>query len=285
MANLQWQAIQSNYQTMARPAQVQIENTVGAIPMNTRVVQQPVQPQVEQPQQPYLSQPMQSIYQNNALQVQDPSSVVPHATAATIANTAINFTKPYKLQYKEGLFQTHAPMIIEEAHKAGLNPNDLLALTYIESKFDPNAQNSSYGGLGQINKKLHGNWADPRYNIQETIKLNKANRDYLSKQGINQWDAGVAYLAHQQGLGGATALLKNPNLTAAEALQKTSQWKGKSVDWIDKNIIKANGGMEGMLARDFTNLWVNKANSYSQQFAQLGQQHGGWHNYSVKFRG
>ena len=283
MANLQWQAIQSNYQTMARPAQVQIENTVGAVPMQTQAVEQPVQQQ--QVQQPYLSQPMQSIYQNNNLRVQDPSSIVPHATAATIANTAINFTKPYKLQYKEGLFQAHAPMIIEEAHKAGLNPNDLLALTYIESKFDPNAQNSSYGGLGQISKKLHGNWADPRYNIQETIKLNKANKDYLSKQGITQWDAGTAYLAHQQGLGGAAALLKNPDLTAAEALQKTSQWKNKSVDWINKNIIKANGGMEGMLARDFTNLWMNKANSYSQQFAQLGQQHGGWHNYSVKFRG
>lgn len=283
MANLQWQAIQSNYQTMARPAQVQIENTVGAVPMQTQVVQQPVQQQ--QVLQPYLSQPMQSIYQNNNLRVQDPSSIVPHATAATIANTAINFTKPYKLQYKEGLFQAHAPMIIEEAHKASLNPNDLLALTYIESKFDPNAQNSSYGGLGQISKKLHDNWADPRYNIQETIKLNKANKDYLSKQGITQWDAGTAYLAHQQGLGGAAALLKNPDLTAAEALQKTSQWKNKSVDWINKNIIKANGGMEGMLARDFTNLWMNKANSYSQQFAQLGQQHGGWHNYSVKFRG
>lgn len=285
MANLQWQTIQSNYQSPVTPRQVTIENTVKAVPMAQGI------PSVQPMQVQQMTNPMPidttNPYMLNTLPVQNPQTPVPTSTASIVANTAVNFatSNPSKLKYNEGLFNTQAPMIVAEAQKAGLNPSDLLALTYIESKFDPNAQNTNYGGLGQIDKRKHSRWSDPQYNIQETVRLNQANRKYLEQQGIKTWDAGTAYLAHQQGLGGAVVLLKNPNITAAEALKKTSQWKDKSLDWINKHIIRANGGKEGMLAKEFTDLWVNKANNYSQQFEQLGQQHGGWHNYSVKFRG
>ena len=73
--------------------------------------------------------------------------------------------------------------------------------------------------------------------------------------------------------------MENPNLSAAEALKKTPQWKNKDISWINKNVIESNGGKAGMSAGEFANLWKNKAtniyNSVKAREAQLGS----WANY------
>lgn len=205
--------------------------------------------------------------------------VSPSSVASSISNVVAGTPNKgkYSALYGEN-FNKYAPMIVKEAQAQGVDPNTLLSMTYIESKFDPNAANSAYGGLHQISKSQHSKWADPEYNTREALKLYKANEAYARKQGIT-FDVGNAYLFHQQGLGGATALLKNPNLSAAEALKKTSQWKNKDVSWINKNVIEANGGRAGMSATEFTNLWRNKANEVYANVRGREAQLGGWANY------
>lgn len=205
--------------------------------------------------------------------------VSPSSVASSISNVVAGTPNKgkYSALYGEN-FNKYAPMIVKEAQAQGVDPNTLLSMTYIESKFDPNAANSAYGGLHQISKSQHSKWADPEYNTREALKLYKVNEAYARKQGIT-FDVGNAYLFHQQGLGGATALLKNPNLSAAEALKKTSQWKNKDVSWINKNVIEANGGRAGMSATEFANLWRNKANEVYANVRGREAQLGGWANY------
>lgn len=205
--------------------------------------------------------------------------VSPSSVASSISNVVAGTPNKgkYSALYGEN-FNKYAPMIVKEAQAQGVDPNTLLSMTYIESKFDPNAANSAYGGLHQISKSQHSKWADPEYNTREALKLYKANEAYARKQGIT-FDVGNAYLFHQQGLGGATALLKNPNLSAAEALKKTSQWKNKDVAWINKNVIEANGGRANMSATEFANLWRNKANEVYANVRGREAQLGGWANY------
>lgn len=205
--------------------------------------------------------------------------VSPSSVASSISNVVAGTPNKgkYSALYGEN-FNKYAPMIVKEAQAQGVDPNTLLSMTYIESKFDPNAANSAYGGLHQISKSQHSKWADPEYNTREALKLYKANEAYARKQGIT-FDVGNAYLFHQQGLGGATALLKNPNLSAAEALKKTSQWKNKDISWINKNVIEANGGRAGMSATEFANLWRNKANEVYANVRGREAQLGGWANY------
>ena len=206
-------------------------------------------------------------------------AVSPDSVASTVANIATGSPNKgkYSALYGDN-FNKYAPMIVREAQAQGVDPNTLLSMTYIESKFDPNATNSAYGGLHQISKSQHSKWADPEYNTREALKLYKANEAYARKQGIT-FDVGNAYLFHQQGLGGATALLKNPNLSAAEALKKTSQWKNKDVAWINKNVIEANGGRANMSATEFANLWRNKANEVYANVRGREAQLGGWAKY------
>lgn len=206
-------------------------------------------------------------------------AVSPDSVASTVANIATGSPNKgkYSALYGEN-FNKYAPMIVREAQAQGVDPNTLLSMTYIESRFNPNAANNAYGGLHQISKAQHSKWADPEYNTREALKLYKANEAYARKQGIT-FDVGNAYLFHQQGLGGATALLKNPNLSAAEALKKTSQWKNKDVSWINKNVIEANGGRAGMSATEFANLWRNKANEVYANVRGREAQLGGWTNY------
>lgn len=205
--------------------------------------------------------------------------VSPSSVASSISNVVAGTPNKgkYSALYGEN-FNKYAPMIVREAQAQGVDPNTLLSMTYIESKFDPNAANSAYGGLHQISKAQHSKWADPEYNTREALKLYKANEAYARKQGIT-FDVGNAYLFHQQGLGGATALLKNPNLSAAEALKKTSQWKNKDVSWINKNVIEANGGRANMSATEFANLWRNKANEVYANVRGREAQLGGWAKY------
>lgn len=183
-----------------------------------------------------------------------------------------------QIDYSKDYFKSSAPTIIKEAINAGIDPNTLFALAYNESKFNPQAQNNYYGGLFAINKSQHKDWGDLTYNTKEAIKIYNQNKDYFKKAGLD-WNAGTAYLAHQQGLGGAKALLQNGDLPVAEALQKTKQWSNKSLDWIKEHIVKANGGNVNGTAREFANLWIGKTNGIIEQFKSREKQFGSWEQY------
>ncbi|WCH25171.1 transglycosylase SLT domain-containing protein [Aeromonas salmonicida] len=100
---------------------------------------------------------------------------------------------------------------------------------------------------------------DP-YDVQQsasaTAKLAVDNARYFNKTMGRPAEGRELYLMHQQGMGGGTALMKNPNLSAVEALSKGGQ----------KNATQAvlqNGGNLNMSADEFANMIMAK---YDKQF-------------------
>lgn len=106
----------------------------------------------------------------------------------------------------------------------GLDPQT--ARTFkLESGGDPNARTGSNVGLGQFGPeemRKYGitNPSDPNQQISAMHKETAENAQGLAKALGRQPTPGEIYLAHQQGLAGATALLTNPNAPAWQAVRK-----------------------------------------------------------------
>lgn len=148
--------------------------------------------------------------------------------------------------------------IEEAANRYGVDPNGLKTLAWIESKGDPSAQNpsSSAGGLFQFidsTAQQYGltNKKDAAQSADAGARLYRDNREGLRKALGREPSIGEIYLAHQQGLGGATALLTNPDQRAT--------------DIVGADAVRLNGGAPGMSAQEFANLWINKANALAGQ--------------------
>lgn len=167
-------------------------------------------------------------------------------------------------------------MLNRIAKENGLDPTVLYAMANIESGFDPNANNTNYGGLFAIDKKKHaGKWQDPEYNAREAIKLYRQNESVWKKRfGDDEFTPGKAYLLHQQGSGGGTALYaaRNSNKSAASVLApfyKSSATKAGLTpeEYVRKKVIKSNGADENISAKDFANMWINRADALQSAYA------------------
>lgn len=183
--------------------------------------------------------------------------------------------------WKRGLhtqaLEKHRPMLDRIAKEEGLDPTVLYAMANIESGFDASTGNKNYGGLFAIDKKQHaGKWTDPEYNTREAIKLYRANeRTWQNRFGKDdQYSPGKAYLLHQQGAGGGTALYaaRNTNKSAAEVLApfygKSASKLGMSPQaYVQKYVIKSNGANPNISARDFANMWINRADALQLAYA------------------
>ena len=162
--------------------------------------------------------------------------------------------------------ETYGPLIKAKATAAGINPNYMMAMANIESGFVATAQNATYGGLFQINKKDFPSWKDPTVNTLQAIKNYKTNEAYWKK--VNPGDpftAGKAYLMHQQGIAGGPALYGGGSRKAVDILKK----------WHDNpaSIITANGGNVNMTGPEYARMWINKADALAAYYA--GQTSGG----------
>lgn len=143
-------------------------------------------------------------------------------------------------------------IIVAAARKYGLDSDMLMTIADIESKFNPNAKNpgSSASGLFQFVKDTARQYGltdpfDPYANADAGARFIRDNIMGLQKALGRKPTTGEIYLAHQQGLGGATALLSNPNASAASI--------------VGRNAIRLNGGRFGMSAGQFAQIWTNKA--------------------------
>lgn len=143
-------------------------------------------------------------------------------------------------------------VISEAAARHGVDPNALLTIAWIESKGNPNAKNpnSSAGGLFQfIDSTARGyglsNKFDPAQAADAAARLARDNSSALESVLGRKPTAGELYLAHQQGIGGATKLLSNPN--------------AKAVDLVGADAVRLNGGSADMTAGEFASLWMKKA--------------------------
>lgn len=145
-------------------------------------------------------------------------------------------------------------IINEAAARYGVSPSALSVIAGIESNYNPYAKNprSSAGGLFQFidaTARDYGldNRFDPVQASDAAARLARDNSQVLARVLGRQPTAGELYLAHQQGAGGASKLLENPN--------------ARAVDIVGADSVRLNGGRMDMSAQEFANLWINKANS------------------------
>lgn len=128
----------------------------------------------------------------------------------------------------------------------------LSTIAQIESGGNPNAKNprSSAGGLYQF---IDSTWASyggggNRYNVADATRavnrLTDDNAAYLTRVLGREPTGGELYLAHQQGMGGAAKLLRNPNANAAAT--------------VGAQQVALNGGNSSMTNAEFAGLWTGK---------------------------
>lgn len=142
-------------------------------------------------------------------------------------------------------------IISEAAQRYGADPAAALRTANIESRGDPMAANPSGAtGLFQFMPKTWaqygrgGDPTDPTANTDAYFRLARDNAAHFQRQFGRAPTPGESYLMHQQGAGGASALLQSPD-APAESI-------------VGSKAVLQNGGRPGMTARDFANLWTNK---------------------------
>ncbi|CDZ67630.1 Hypothetical protein NGAL_HAMBI2605_59110 [Neorhizobium galegae bv. orientalis] len=150
-------------------------------------------------------------------------------------------------------------IIVDAAVRNAVDPDALTTIAGIESDFNPFSRNknSSAGGLFQFvdgtarTYNLRDRF-DPAQASDAAARLLKDNAATLRKTLGREPTTGELYLAHQQGAGGASKLLANPNALA--------------VDVVGADAVRLNGGQPGMTAGEFAGKWISKAGggSYSK---------------------
>lgn len=142
--------------------------------------------------------------------------------------------------------------IVAASQRYGLDPNAMRAIAHIESRGNPSAQNpnSSAGGLYQFidsTARQYGleNRFDPNQAADAGARLARDNSRHLRGILGREPTAGELYLAHQQGAGGASRLLRDPN--------------ARAVDVVGAEAVRLNGGNPNMTAGEFAQLWTQKA--------------------------
>jgi hypothetical protein len=137
-----------------------------------------------------------------------------------------------------------------------------LKIAKIESNFKPDAKNpkSSAGGLYQqidANAQQYGvkDRLDAKQSYDGYLAEKKQIKSIFQKKFKRQPKGWEIYLTHQQGIGGAPALIANPEKGAIEVLTDVYKSKAKA-----RNAVLLNGGKEDMTARQFSHLWRDKYN-------------------------
>jgi hypothetical protein len=142
----------------------------------------------------------------------------------------------------------------------------LLTMANIESSMNPTSTNSSgFQGLYQFSSILANSTynignpdasirLDPVWSTAAAAQLALCSANALSKQGIAVTPENL-YLAHQQGVGGASFLLKNSEMNVVDALMLTGAYK--TPEKAAKSI-SGNGGNVTRTAAEFVAIWSTK---------------------------
>ena len=169
----------------------------------------------------------------------------------------------------QGVVGPVADAIRAEAASQGQNADVLLTIAALENPTgDPRIKNpvSSATGIFQhTGKNGVGTWydlggtdkdrLDPMRQIQLGVKLTAQNRATLKASFGREPTGGELYLAHQQGIGGARALLNaGPGMSAIDAL--VPAYNGNRARATEA--VVNNGGSVGMTAAQFVNKWQRK---------------------------
>jgi hypothetical protein len=144
----------------------------------------------------------------------------------------------------------------------GISPDFMNRTAWIESKGNPRAVSPTGAkGLYQFTGGTAANYGlsnpfDPAASADAAARLAADNKAALAQSlGRDPTDAEL-YLAHQQGAGGAAALLANPDAPAVDALARAYGGDRSKA----ARAIAVNGGNPNMRAADFAALWTSKYN-------------------------
>ena len=151
-----------------------------------------------------------------------------------------------------------ADIVREAAEAQGEDAATSLRIVELESGGDVRADNprSSAAGLFQF---IDSTWArfgggdrfDPRLNATRGVQLLAQNRQALRAALGREPEPWELYLAHQQGAGGASQMLRDPNRPAVDALRAAGvRNPGRA--------LTLNGGRADMTAGEFAGLWRRK---------------------------
>lgn len=140
----------------------------------------------------------------------------------------------------------------------GLPTGYLAATAAVESGGNPNARNKSGAtGMFQFMPKTAAGLGlsmqdalDPAKATSAMIEHTKQNQAYFEKTMGRTPEGRELYLMHQQGMGGGTKLLKNPNALAADVLN--------SKDVNGMQAVLQNGGRADMTAQEFVDMVLAK---------------------------
>lgn len=148
-----------------------------------------------------------------------------------------------------------ANLIAQTAMQYGFDPNTAKRVAQLESSLNPSAQNpnSSAGGLYQFIDSTWGQYGrgankmDPQANADAGIRYLRDVSSHLGRSLGRQPEPWEVYLGHQQGMGGASKLLANPQALASSL--------------VGRDAVRLNAGNpDTMTAADFASLWRAKFN-------------------------
>lgn len=176
------------------------------------------------------------------------------------ANNALK--KTYVAPQPQGMFRNAT--LAQAAAPYGISENYMVRTQQLENPRMVTTTNQA-GASGPFQfipstAKQYGlkNPLDLAESADAAARLAADNKRFLmSSLGRFPTDAEL-YIAHQQGAGGAAALLSHPTMTAAEALQTIPKYAGKP--GAAAEAIRQNGGDPNAPAAAFTSMWATKFN-------------------------
>lgn len=166
-------------------------------------------------------------------------------------------------------------MVAEKAIQYGVDPNYAVKTASLESSMNPNPRpnpNSSAAGLFQFTKGTASQYGltnpnDPEASADAAMRFARDNAAILTPKLGRPPTNGELYLAHQQGAGGALALLSNPNANVIDALAPAYGGDRSKANAAVVN----NGGSPAQTAGDFASRWTSRFDGQpGQQLAQAG---------------
>jgi hypothetical protein len=179
--------------------------------------------------------------------------------------------------------QTVNGALKQAADEAEMPLSFLRAICLIESSGNPKCATGQYKGLFQLSAdefRKHGGKGsifDPHENARAAARKLKAERaQFVKRVGREATDA-EAYLAHQQGLGGISAHLKDRARAAWQSMHATIEGKQKGPAWSKRAIWqnlpaeakKKFGTVEKVSSGDFIDWWVQRYRRALEQTKQV----------------
>lgn len=174
--------------------------------------------------------------------------------------------------------------LLKFAKENNIDPAILYTMAHIESSGDPEAgiaKNKRYVGAFQVDSRNipRKDWANVDVGAKVALDLINTNKKVFASKFPNKpFDIGMMYLYHQQGAGGATALLKGADkgLTAVESLAPLYINNAKKLnmnpqDYVRKYVVESNGGKVkngDISALDFVKKWTDKPRAIYQAYKE-----------------